>query len=41
MVRFIVQNRIDKPEQIKAFDWNDYEFEESMSNEKKYVFIQR
>lgn len=41
MVRFIAKNRIDEPEQIKAFDWNDYEFEESMSNEKKYVFIQR
>lgn len=41
MVRFITKNRIDEPEQIKAFDWNDYEFEESMSNEKKYVFIQR
>ncbi|WP_461810540.1 peroxide stress protein YaaA [Faecalimonas sp.] len=41
MVKFIVENRIDHPEQIKGFDWNDYEFEESMSNEKKYVFIQR
>lgn len=41
MVRFIMENRIDEPEQIKGFDWNDYEFEESMSNEKKYVFIQR
>lgn len=41
MVKFIVENRIDQPEEIKGFDWNDYEFEESMSNEKKYVFIQR
>lgn len=41
MVKYIVQNRLDKPEQIRTFDWNGYEFEESLSNEKKYVFVLR
>lgn len=39
MVKYIVQNQIDEPEKIKSFDWNGYEFEESLSNEKKYVFV--
>lgn len=41
MVKYIVKKQIDSPEQVKTFDWNGYEFEESLSNEKKYVFVQR
>ncbi len=38
MVRYIVKNRIENPEQIKAFSWDDYVYEESLSNLNKYVF---
>lgn len=41
MVSYIVKNKIDDPEQIRKFDWNGYEYEESLSTESKYVFIQK
>ena len=41
MIRHIVKNRIDRPEDIKEFDWDGYEFEPSLSSESKYVFILR
>ena len=41
MIRHIVKNRIDRPEDIKEFDWDGYEFEPSLSSESKYVFIRR
>lgn len=41
MVSFIIKNKIDSPKDVKAFDWNGYEFEESLSTESKYVFVQR
>ena len=41
MVRHIVKNRIDRPEDIKEFDWDGYEYEPSLSSEAKYVFIRR
>lgn len=41
MVRHIVKNRIDRPEDIKDFDWDGYEYEPSLSTESKYVFIRR
>lgn len=41
MVRYIVKNRIDRPEDIKDFEWDGYEYEPSLSTEFKYVFIRR
>ncbi|MBS7006780.1 peroxide stress protein YaaA [Anaerostipes sp.] len=41
MVRHIVKNRIDRPEDIKEFDWDGYAYEPSLSTESKYVFIRR
>ena len=41
MVQYVIKNRIDEPEKIKGFDWNGYEYEASLSDEKKYVFVAR
>ena len=40
MARAIAQNRWDDPEELKAFDWNGYEFSEALSSESKLVFVQ-
>ena len=39
MVRFMAEHRVEKPEEIKAFDRLSYEFSEEMSSETEYVFI--
>lgn len=39
MVRFMAENNIEAPEQLKAFDRLGYHFEEKMSSEDEYVFI--
>lgn len=36
--RFILKNRIENPEDLKSFSWEGFEFNESLSNEKKFVF---
>lgn len=41
MVRHIIKNRIDRPDEIRDFEWDGYEYEPSLSNEFKYVFIRR
>ena len=41
MVQYVMKNQIDVPEKIKDFDWNGYEYEPSLSDEKKYVFVAR
>lgn len=41
MVQYVMKNRVDEPEKIKGFDWNGYEYEPSLSDEKKYVFVAR
>ena len=38
MARFIIQNRIDKPEDVKSFDTNDYSFNKSLSSENLWTF---
>ena len=38
MSRFIIKNRIEKPEDIKAFDLDGYLFNQSLSGEKQWVF---
>jgi hypothetical protein len=38
MVRFIVQNSIEAPEQIKKFNMGGYSFNKAMSSEKDWVF---
>ncbi|WP_313133195.1 peroxide stress protein YaaA [Anaerocolumna sp.] len=39
MVRYIIKNRITKPEKLKGFSWNDYYFETLESRENRYTFI--
>ena len=38
MLRFIIQNRISKPEYLKAFDEEGYFFNNDLSNQKEWVF---
>lgn len=41
MIRFMAQNGIQNPEELKNFTWNEYEFVEELSSEKKYVFVMK
>jgi uncharacterized protein len=38
MTRYIIENRIDDPEQLKLFDAEGYFYNENLSNEKKWIF---
>lgn len=40
MVKYICENEIDNPENLKRFDWEGYHFEESLSTWDNYVFLQ-
>ncbi|MEE4198316.1 MAG: peroxide stress protein YaaA [Bacteroidales bacterium] len=39
MSRFIIQNKIEDPEQLKAFDSNGYLYQHDLSSENEWVFI--
>ena len=39
MVRYICENGIDDPEEVKGFNWEGYRFEESLSSPAEYVFL--
>jgi len=38
MTRFILKNKIENPEELKSFSWEGFEFNASLSDEKKFVF---
>ena len=38
MLRFLIQNRINKPEYLKAFDDEGYYFNNDLSTEKEWIF---
>ena len=38
MSRFIIQNKIEDPEEIKAFDTDGYLYNRDLSTEKEWVF---
>ena len=38
MSRFLIKNRIDRPEDLKAFDLDDYRYNEKLSDEHTWVF---
>ena len=38
MTRYILKNRIESVDQLKTFAWEGFEFNEQLSDEKKYVF---
>ena len=39
MVRYMAENRIEAPEQIKAFDRLKYRFDHTRSNHETHVFL--
>lgn len=39
MIHYLVTNQIEDSEELKNFNWNGYQFEPSLSSEKKYVFL--
>jgi len=39
MTRFIIQNELTNPNDLKAFDVESYTFSQEMSNENEYIFI--
>jgi uncharacterized protein len=38
MTRFIIENKIVNPEEIKLFDWEKYAFSSTLSTENEWVF---
>lgn len=38
MTRFILKNRIENVEELKSFVWEGFEFNERLSDEKKWIF---
>lgn len=41
MCRHIIQNKIEHPEELKKFSWNDFTFDEDISDERNYIFIRK
>lgn len=41
MTRYIVQNRIQSPEQLTFFDWDGFQYEQSLSDDRTLTFICR
>ena len=39
MVRYMAVNAVDRPEEIRNFDWSGYRFREDLSSGEEYVFI--
>ncbi len=40
MARFLIKNRVDRPDGLKDFDWAGYRFVPGGSSERDYLFIQ-
>ena len=41
MVRFMAENRIEEPEEIKLFSVMGYRFSKDLSSEKEYIFVRK
>ena len=41
MVRYMAENQIEQPEQLKRFDRLDYHYQKKHSDEKTYVYVLR
>ena len=39
MVRFMAGIHAEEPEQMKAFNWSGYCFDENRSSETEYIFV--
>ncbi|MDR1201338.1 MAG: peroxide stress protein YaaA [Tannerellaceae bacterium] len=40
MVRYIIKNRINDPEELKNFSWEGFSYNEEMSGKNNWVFLQ-
>ena len=38
MTRYVVMNRVEEPEELKAFNWDGYTFNADLSDEEHYFF---
>lgn len=38
MTRYIIDNEVNNPEDLKAFDWEDYAYSENLSTKSNWVF---
>ena len=38
ITRFIIENELNNPKELKAFDWEGYAYSENLSTEKEWVF---
>lgn len=41
MIKYIVENKINNPKDLKEFTFNGYKFDKSLSSDKKYVFVKQ
>ena len=41
MVRYMIDKRVSTPEQLKGFDYDGYQFDESQSSDKEMVFTRK
>lgn len=39
MTRFILKNRIERPDELKSFSWEGFEYSECLSDENRLIFI--
>ena len=39
MARFLVKNRLERPTDLQAFEWDGYAFAPALSDETRYVFL--
>lgn len=39
MARYMIQNRIEEPNGLKSFDNDEYQFDDSLSDDSNYVFL--
>ena len=39
MIELTLKNRIENPEDLKGFSWEGFEFDEALSDERRFVFI--
>ena len=41
MIKYIIENKINNPEDLKDFTFNGYKFDHNLSTNKKYVFVRQ
>lgn len=41
MAKFLIQQRLNEPEELKKFCWDGYEYEKTYSSNSKYIFVKQ